>query len=80
MTRPYLMTEVTNRVGGEERRDDGVRLHRQRLPAGRLADSAGVSYESAGYAGRYLRHYNYLLYVQTPSTATDKEDATFHAQ
>lgn len=45
-----------------------------------LADSAGVSYESYGYAGRYVRHYNYLLYVQTPSTATDKGDATFYRQ
>ncbi|MER5195225.1 family 43 glycosylhydrolase [Streptomyces sp. NPDC002755] len=45
-----------------------------------LADSAGVSYESYNNAGRYVRHYNYLLYVQTPSTATDRGDATFYAQ
>jgi hypothetical protein len=45
-----------------------------------LADSAGVSYESANYAGRYVRHYDYLLRVQTLSTATDRADATFHAQ
>ncbi|GGR69091.1 hypothetical protein GCM10010269_04800 [Streptomyces humidus] len=45
-----------------------------------LADAAGISYESYNYAGRYIRHYNYLLYVQTPSTATDKGDATFYAQ
>ncbi|MFY7627711.1 AbfB domain-containing protein [Streptomyces sp. NY05-11A] len=45
-----------------------------------LADSAGISYESSNYAGRHLRHYDYLLYVQTPSTATDKGDATFYAQ
>ncbi|GAB7105381.1 hypothetical protein JCM4814A_36950 [Streptomyces phaeofaciens JCM 4814] len=45
-----------------------------------LADSAGVSYESYNYAGRYVRHYNYALYVQTPSTATDRGDATFYAQ
>ncbi|KPI24707.1 family 43 glycosylhydrolase [Streptomyces sp. NPDC048253] len=45
-----------------------------------LADSAGVSYESYNYAGRYVRHYNYVLHVQTPSTATDKGDATFYAQ
>ncbi|MDR6977793.1 GH43 family beta-xylosidase [Streptomyces sp. 3330] len=45
-----------------------------------LADSAGVSYESYNYAGRYVRHYSYLLYVQTPSTATDRADATFYAR
>ncbi|MGW1269571.1 family 43 glycosylhydrolase [Streptomyces sp. NPDC002491] len=45
-----------------------------------LADPAGVSYESSNNAGRYIRHYNYLLYVQTPSTATDRADATFYAQ
>ncbi|WP_369175391.1 family 43 glycosylhydrolase [Streptomyces sp. R28] len=45
-----------------------------------LADSAGVSYESYNNAGRYIRHYDYLLYVQTPSTATDRGDATFYAQ
>ncbi|MFF3942460.1 family 43 glycosylhydrolase [Streptomyces phaeofaciens] len=45
-----------------------------------LADSAGVSYESYNYAGRYVRHYNYALYVQTPSTATDRGDATFYAR
>ncbi|MFF3499604.1 family 43 glycosylhydrolase [Streptomyces sp. NPDC003247] len=45
-----------------------------------LADAAGVSYESYNYAGRYIRHYDYLLYVQTPSTATDRADATYYAQ
>ncbi|MFF7160469.1 family 43 glycosylhydrolase [Streptomyces sp. NPDC008086] len=45
-----------------------------------LADSAGVSYESYNLAGRYVRHYEYLLQVQTPSTATDRADATFYAQ
>lgn len=45
-----------------------------------LADAAGISYESYADAGRYIRHYNYLLYVQTPSTSTDREDATFYAQ
>lgn len=45
-----------------------------------LSDSAGVSYESDNYAGRYVRHYDYLLYVQTPSTATDKADATFYGK
>ncbi|MFE9022765.1 family 43 glycosylhydrolase [Streptomyces sp. NPDC007808] len=45
-----------------------------------LADSAGASYESYNLAGRYIRHYAYLLYVQTPSTATDRADATFYAQ
>ncbi|MGW6903623.1 family 43 glycosylhydrolase [Streptomyces sp. NPDC054940] len=45
-----------------------------------LSDSAGVSYESSNNAGRYIRHYNYLLQLQTPSTATDRADATFYAQ
>ncbi|MFE0674867.1 family 43 glycosylhydrolase [Streptomyces sp. NPDC058867] len=45
-----------------------------------LADTAGVSYESSNAAGRYIRHYNHVLYVQTPSTATDRADATFYAQ
>ncbi|MBO7934689.1 family 43 glycosylhydrolase [Streptomyces sp. S9] len=45
-----------------------------------LADTAGVSFESYNYPGRYVRHYDHLLYVQTPGTATDRADATFHAQ
>ncbi|MEU4877560.1 family 43 glycosylhydrolase [Streptomyces sp. NPDC021608] len=45
-----------------------------------LADSAGISYEAYTTAGRYIRHYDYLLHVQTPSTATDRADATFYAQ
>jgi len=45
-----------------------------------LSDSAGVSYESYASAGRYVRHYNYLLYVQTLSTATDRADATFYGE
>ncbi|WP_443049511.1 AbfB domain-containing protein [Streptomyces sp. HD] len=45
-----------------------------------LSDSAGVSYESYNYAGRYIRHYDYLLKVQAPSTAADRADATFYAQ
>ncbi|WP_224364699.1 family 43 glycosylhydrolase [Hyalangium versicolor] len=44
-----------------------------------LSDSAGVSFESYNYVGRYIRHYNYLLSVQTLSTATDRADATFYA-
>ncbi|MFF1548183.1 family 43 glycosylhydrolase [Streptomyces sp. NPDC058291] len=45
-----------------------------------LADAAGISYESYASPGRYIRHYDYLLYVQTPSTATDRADATYYAQ
>ncbi len=45
-----------------------------------LADPAGISYESYNYPGRYIRHYDYLLNVQTPSTSTDRADATFYAQ
>ncbi|MGW2614936.1 family 43 glycosylhydrolase [Streptomyces sp. NPDC001500] len=45
-----------------------------------LTDAAGISYESYASAGLYIRHYDYLLYVQAPSTATDRADATFYAQ
>ncbi|MFF8975009.1 AbfB domain-containing protein, partial [Streptomyces sp. NPDC014995] len=45
-----------------------------------LSDSAGVSYESYNFPGRYIRHYNYLLYVQALSTTTDRADATFYTQ
>ena len=45
-----------------------------------LADSAGVSYESFNLPGRYIRHYNYLLYVQAVSTTTARADATFYTQ
>ncbi|MFC7262151.1 family 43 glycosylhydrolase [Streptomyces lutosisoli] len=46
-----------------------------------LADSAsGLSFEWYGSAGRYLRHYNYLLYTQPADTATAKADATFYAE
>ncbi|MFF5308868.1 family 43 glycosylhydrolase [Streptomyces massasporeus] len=45
-----------------------------------LADPAGVSFESSNYPGRYVRHWEYLLNVQAVSTATDRADATFHAQ
>jgi hypothetical protein len=29
-----------------------------------LADSAGLSYEAYNFPGRYIRHYNHLLYVR----------------
>ncbi|MFG1670064.1 family 43 glycosylhydrolase [Streptomyces sp. Y7] len=45
-----------------------------------LSDAAGLSYESYNYPGRYVRHYDHLLYVRTPSTTTDRADATFYAQ
>jgi GH43 family beta-xylosidase len=45
-----------------------------------LADSAAVSFESYNFPGRYIRHYDYLLHIQTPSTATDRADATFHLE
>ncbi|MEV1077446.1 family 43 glycosylhydrolase [Streptomyces sp. NPDC050211] len=45
-----------------------------------LSDAAGVSYESYNYAGRYIRHWEHVLFVQTPSTATDRADATFYGQ
>ncbi|MCX4742303.1 family 43 glycosylhydrolase [Streptomyces antibioticus] len=45
-----------------------------------LADTTGVSFESYNYPGRYVRHHDHFLYIQTPGTATDRADATFHAQ
>ena len=45
-----------------------------------LADSAGVSYESYNLPGCYVRHYDYLLYVQAVSTTTGRSDATFYTQ
>jgi hypothetical protein len=36
-----------------------------------------VSFESVNYPGRYLRHYDNLIYVQAVATATDRADATF---
>ncbi|GGT57137.1 hypothetical protein GCM10010256_12430 [Streptomyces coeruleorubidus] len=62
-------------------RDYGRRLgqRRRRRRAG-PADSAGVSYESYNYPGRYVRHWEYLLNVQAVSTATDRADATFYAE
>ncbi|MET7392614.1 family 43 glycosylhydrolase [Dactylosporangium sp. NPDC005572] len=45
-----------------------------------LADSTGASFETSATAGRYLRHYNYLLVTQPVSTATDRADATFHLE
>ena len=45
-----------------------------------LADSAGISLEAYNYTGRYIRHYNYLLYVQAVSTTIARADATFHLE
>ena len=39
-----------------------------------LADSAGVSFESVNYPGRYLRHYNYEIRLD-PSTTTPRPSA-----
>lgn len=45
-----------------------------------LADSAGVSYESYSTPGAYVRHANYLLYVQAVTTTLGQADATFYQQ
>jgi hypothetical protein len=46
-----------------------------------LADTAsGVSFESYSGAGRYLRHYDYLLYTQPADTTLARADATFYAE
>ncbi|WP_238540264.1 family 43 glycosylhydrolase [Paenibacillus mucilaginosus] len=60
-------------------KNDGTALFKQEAtfyPRAGLAGT-GQSYESYAAPGRYLRHYNYLMYVQPVSTATDKADATF---
>jgi non-reducing end alpha-L-arabinofuranosidase len=49
-----------------------------RMVAG-LADSAGVSFESVNFPGRFLRHYNYAIRLdQNDNTATFRADATFY--
>ena len=40
----------------------------------------GVSYESFNFPGRYIRHYNNLLYTQPVSTTLDRQDATFYKE
>ncbi|MEU9103903.1 family 43 glycosylhydrolase [Streptomyces xanthophaeus] len=45
-----------------------------------LADAAGVSYESYGAAGRFLRHRDFLLYSEPAATGTAKADATFRLE
>ena len=48
--------------------------------AGLSDTAAGVSYESYNFPGRYIRHFNNLLYTQPVSTALDRQDATFYKQ
>ena len=44
-----------------------------------LADSAGVSFESVNFPGRYLRHFNYAIGLDAnDGTATFRADATFY--
>jgi hypothetical protein len=62
------------------RRDDGTAAFRSdasftRRPG--LTGSGTVSFESVNFPGRYLRHYDNLIYVQAVSTATERADATF---
>jgi hypothetical protein len=46
-----------------------------------LADAAsGVSFESYGGAGRYLRHYGYLLCTRPADTTLARADATLYAE
>jgi hypothetical protein len=42
-----------------------------------LADSANVSFESVLNAGQYLRHHNFVLYVEKATSAIAKADATW---
>lgn len=42
-----------------------------------LADSSWVSFESYNYPGYYMRHNAFTLYLDTVSTTTDLQDATF---
>jgi hypothetical protein len=44
-----------------------------------LADSAGVSFESVYFPGRFLRHSNYaMVLAANDNTATFRADATFY--
>jgi hypothetical protein len=46
-----------------------------------LADSAGVSFESAQHPGYYLRHYSYILYLGLyDGSDIFKQDATFYVK
>jgi len=47
----------------------------RRVPG--LADGSAVSFESYSNPGCYLRHFNFLLYVQRPTGGLFDEDATF---
>ncbi|MFJ2439448.1 family 43 glycosylhydrolase [Streptomyces sp. NPDC087658] len=65
-------------------KDDGSAVFRTAASfqqrAGLADTAAGVSFESYGSPGRYLRHYAYEMFVQPVTTATARADATFHTQ
>ena len=39
-----------------------------------------INLESVNFPGRYLRHVNYLLRLETAPDATGRGDATFHLE
>ncbi|MHC3473092.1 glycoside hydrolase family 43 protein [Streptomyces sp. 7R007] len=43
-----------------------------------LAQSTWSSFRSYNYPTRYIRHFDYVLRIDPVSTATDRQDATFH--
>jgi hypothetical protein len=42
-----------------------------------LADSAGVSFESVNYPGRFIRHRDFHLYLEPADSDLARRDATF---
>jgi hypothetical protein len=48
-----------------------------------LADPNGVSFESVNFPGRYMRHRDFLLWLEAPTSPGDvvfRQDATFFRQ
>ncbi|MFF2130123.1 family 43 glycosylhydrolase [Streptomyces olivochromogenes] len=78
----HYLHQKNNEVWVEK--DDGTAAFRNDASFYRragLADAAsGVSFESYSGAGRYLRHYDYLLYTQAADTTLARADATFYAE
>ena len=48
--------------------------------AGLWTTAAGVSFESFNFPGRYIRHYENLLYIQPADSTLARADATYYIQ
>ncbi|MFF2514317.1 AbfB domain-containing protein [Streptomyces sp. NPDC058086] len=79
------MGRVARRVRGVRGRRRAQSLAYRGASCDELSDAAnpltsGVSFESYSRAGRYLRHYDYLLYTQPTDTTLARADATSYAE